>query len=135
MNEICIRVKNTFEHKLMQRFLFDLGVEWIDSGKFIKNYQDDGIRVLFKDYTKKQVVMMRSHFDFIPEFDINDLQGISKVVKEMQKESEDESLLSGDYDIKFNKDGSIKIDILNIPFEILERVYNRAKKCKGNQHV
>lgn len=35
--------------------------------------------------------------------------------------------LAGDYEVSFNKDGSIEVDGINVPFEQLEAVYERAK--------
>ena len=35
--------------------------------------------------------------------------------------------LAGDYEVSFNKDGSIEVDGINVPFEQLETIYERAK--------
>lgn len=126
MNYLRIEVKNKYLSKAIQEMSFEYGFHW-NLGKPDVRHTDkkylyfyDGKEIAYSDSEDS----FKKAEDTLYTYDSTDFGAIEAWFKSI---SEEEKIRIGDYTVEFQNNGVIKVGCTSVSFDILEKVYNKAK--------
>ena len=125
MSEIKFAVKIDYcpiVGEMIQKLAFKAGYVWFDAGQDVSD--EEFYYIAFWDDGDMSSMHKDSH-------DCPTRKTVSQVIKLLQKPIERKLIVDGE-NVMFDKNGNIDVGCQHIKFDLVERIYNKCLKMRGN---